>query len=323
MEFLVLLLVGILYFIMAFFGRGTFWIAFNVTNLYFIFLSFPLVFILNTYAFVPLLKKDKWLTYFFCITILMLLLELIGWAITSDNAKYLFGSKSTFIVCLTGITCSWIFVLIRDWVLHKHEIEKLKTAKLQSEINFLKVQLNPHFLFNTLNSIYALALAENGTKTADSIIKLGALMRYNLHDASQDYIDIEQEINYIEKYITLQKLRLNNNNHLAFIVNDERQPLSKVQIAPLLLIPIIENTFKYGVSQTVVTEISIQLLVTDNYLQFYTSNDLLSEETAANFKSGLGLLNVKARLEMLYAKKFEFTYGIVDKKYNTCLKIKF
>ena len=123
----------------------------------------------------------------------------------------------------------------------------------------------------------------------------------------------------------MQKARQKPTHWKNFLksANDERQPLSKVQIAPLLLIPIIENTFKYGVSQTVVTEISIQLLVTDNYLQFYTSNDLLSEETAANFKSGLGLLNVKARLEMLYAKKFEFTYGIVDKKYKTCLKIKF
>jgi LytS/YehU family sensor histidine kinase len=322
-ELMIVLLLGLLYFSMAIFGRGTFWVSFEMTNLYFIILAFPLAFLINTYLLLPLLiKKGKWLIYIFSTLTIQILLEVLRSMLTSDETSKLFGNQNTVVSFASGIITSWIFVSLRDWLVHIREIERLKSEKLRSELNFLKIQVDPHFLFNTLNSIYALSLEENSSKTADSIVKLSALMRYNLHDSNEDMISIEKEIDYIEKYIALQKLRLNDNNRVEVIIDYDKPNTKETKIAPLLLIPFIENVFKYGVSPAKETEMSIHILVSKDFVELKTSNDIMQGLHDNTVRNGVGLENVKARLKLLYVKRHELNYGTTGNKYHSHLKIK-
>lgn len=320
-EPILILLLGFLYFMMAIFGRGTFWGSFEKVNLYFILFTFPLAFILNTYLLLPVIvKKHRWLLYIFSLIIIQLILESARLLLTSSATSKIFGEQNTVSSFIVAIISSWIFVSIRDWLINIRIIERLKAEKLRSELDFLKVQVDPHFLFNTLNSIYALALEENSSKTADSIIKLSALMRYNLHDSNEELISIEKEIDYIEKYIALQNLRLNDNNRIEVIINIDKENNHKAKIAPLILIPFIENVFKYGVSPSKSTEIIIDILVTKDYVELNTKNDIV-EVSANTIEKGVGLKNVKNRLDLLYANLYELSSGAETNKYYSHLKI--
>lgn len=320
-EPILILLLGFLYFMMAIFGRGTFWGSFEKVNLYFIIFTFPLAFILNTYLLLPVIvKKHRWLLYIFSLFIIQLILESARLLLTSSATSKIFGEQNTVSSFIVAIISSWIFVSIRDWLINIRIIERLKAEKLRSELDFLKVQVDPHFLFNTLNSIYALALEENSSKTADSIIKLSALMRYNLHDSNEEVISIEKEIDYIEKYIALQKLRLNENNRIELIINFDKEKINTAKIAPLILIPFIENVFKYGVSPSKPSEITITILVTNNIIELKTKNDIV-EVSANTIAKGVGLKNVKNRLELLYTNQYELSFGVEINKYYSCLKI--
>lgn len=321
-EPILVLSLGLLYFMMAIFGRGTFWASYEKVNLYFILFTFPLAFILNTYLLLPaLVKKHRWLLYFCSLIIIQLIIESTRLLLTSSVNPQLFGEQNTLISFFVAIITSWVFVSVRDWLISIRVIEKLKADKLRSELDFLKVQVDPHFLFNTLNSIYALALEENGSKTADSIIKLSALMRYNLHDSTEELISIEKEIDYIEKYIALQKLRLNANNRIELIINYNRENITTVKIAPLILIPFIENVFKYGVSPSKSTEISINIFACYEYIELKTENDIVDVSAIAN-QSGVGLKNVINRLKLLYFGLYELSSAKEGSKYFTNLKIK-
>src|SRR5690606_832225 len=127
--------------------------------------------------------------------------------------------------------------------------QKLVADKLSAELNFLKSQINPHFLFNTLNNLFSISLKDKSEKTADGITNLSELMRYALFDAHQDSVLLEKEINFIKKYIALQKLRLTEDHlveiHLKVDAIDDNH-----KVAPMILIPFIENAFQFGISFT-------------------------------------------------------------------------
>ena len=322
-EQIIVLSLCVFYFIMAVFGRGAFWESFEKTDLYFTIFTFPVVFIINAYFLLPFfVKKNKWLLYFLSLAALQLGFESLRFLLKKSGPKVLFDNPNTMILFAFGVFVSWVFVSMRDWLMNIRIIEKLKSEKLRSELDFLKVQVDPHFLFNTLNSIYALALEEKSEKTADSIVKLSALMRYNLHDSNEQTISVEKEIGYIEKYIDLQKLRLNENNKIEVEIDFERRRNHAAKIAPLLLIPFIENTFKYGAAPSKSTLTLIKILVTDNFIILQTVNDI-TEAPAVSPKSGVGLKNVKNRLDLLYADKYELSYRIESNRHHSYLKIMF
>lgn len=320
-ELVLLLFLFLIYFQMAFFGRGSFWESFQSVNLYFILFTFPTVFLLNTYFLIPaFVKHKKWILYFLTLILFQITIEVTRTLLTSSVNATIFGEESTLISFVVAVVASWIFVLTRDWIINVRLIERLKADKLQSELAFLKVQVDPHFLFNTLNNVYALALEENSTKTADAIIKLSSLMRYNLHDSNEEFIGIEKEIDYIEKYIALQMLRLNENNRVDLKVDFEKGNCNSVKIAPLLLIPFIENVFKYGVSPSKPSEISIKIIVTNNTIELITQNDIVEVSSNSTAK-GVGLKNVKNRLDLLYTNQYELSYSAAVDKYYSYLKI--
>lgn len=317
-----MLLFLILYFVMALFGRGAFWSSFEAVNLYAIVLTFPLIFLIHTYLLMPVLaQKRRWATYIASVVVLQLLIEFIRCSISGMESPRWFGHQNTSVAFMPAVILSWLYVSVRDWVAHVGAIERLKSEKLQTELDFLKVQIDPHFLFNTLNSIYALALEENSPATADSIVKLSALMRYNLHDSNREFISIEKEIDYIEKFVALQMLRLSDNNRVELLIETGDDSLAQTQIAPLILIPFVENAFKYGISPSRPTSIRIQLTVNAEWMELKTENDIV-EPPSGTTRNGLGLRNVQNRLELLYPRRFTLDFRQAEGRYYIHLAIK-
>ena len=176
---------------------------------------------------------------------------------------------------------------------------RLKLAekeKVNAELSYLKAQINPHFLFNTLNSIYSLAI-EKSDYTATAVVKLSGMMRYVITDASHKFVPLEKEINYISDYIELQKLRIDQAIKLTYAVTGD---VADKKIAPLVLISFIENAFKYGVNAEENSEIKIDIDITKSYLHLRVFNKKVSIHQLNQSKSGLGIENTKNRLQLLY-----------------------
>jgi len=148
------------------------------------------------------------------------------------------------------------------------------------------------------------------------------LMRYNLHDSNAGFISIEKEIDYIEKYIALQKLRLNKNNHLDVDIKVDANVTQSNKIAPLLLIPFIENAFKYGVSPSQETEITINIHADNKSIEMKISNTIIINTVGKELK-GIGLQNVKRRLNLLYPQQYQLNTIQSGEKYFSHLKIEF
>ncbi len=177
--------------------------------------------------------------------------------------------------------------------------------KANAELSFLKAQINPHFLFNTLNNIYSLA-ASKSDNTPESILKLSNIMRYVTDDVQEEFVPLENEVEFISDYIDLQRMRLGDKMNVSFIVSGK---ITGKKIAPLILMTFIENVFKYGISNREPSVIDIQLTADDKVIRFYCSNKLY--ETQRNIEStGIGIENTRQRLEHLYAEKYEL---LIDK----------
>ncbi|WP_299458066.1 sensor histidine kinase [uncultured Microscilla sp.] len=193
----------------------------------------------------------------------------------------------------------------QDWVQHETEKQYLQQAKLQTELKFLKSQMNPHFLFNTLNNLYASALNDGSERTAEGIAKLSKLIRYMLHESNVDKIALEREVAYIETYIELQKLRFAGKHNPVNINFEVAIDAPECLIAPMLLITFVENAFKHGISKQQTSSISIELKVTNQQLSFWVENTVNPfANNQLEEKSGLGLKNAQRQLELLYAHKY-------------------
>ncbi len=192
------------------------------------------------------------------------------------------------------------FVIILSLSVMYRTNQRLKQAEKEradAELSYLKAQINPHFLFNTLNSIYASAISENADNTADAIVKLSGMMRYVITEAEQATVSLEQEINYITDYIELQQIRLGNTLALNYQVNGD--PDGK-RIAPLILISFIENAFKYGVNPEERSKIDITIDIIKESLDMTVTNIVVTNRSQGPVKSGVGLENTINRLKLHY-----------------------
>jgi hypothetical protein len=174
--------------------------------------------------------------------------------------------------------------------------KKAEEEKLSTELSYLKAQVNPHFLFNTLNSIYSLAL-EKSDNTATAIVKLSAMMRYVLSEADKDFVPLEKELDYISSYIELQKIRYGSAMPFTYMVSGN---IADKKIAPLILISFVENAFKHGVNAEENSAINIEIDVKENELHLTVINNKVQVQLAAEDKTGTGIGNVKNRLQLLY-----------------------
>jgi LytS/YehU family sensor histidine kinase len=190
---------------------------------------------------------------------------------------------------------------------NKTELVYLRQALGTSSANLdlLKSQINPHFLFNSLNTLYGTALQEKADRTSEGIQKLGDMMRFMLEENVQDRISLNREIDYIRNYISLQKLRTQESPNINIQVNIEDE-LNTLNITPMLLIPFIENAFKHGISLREPSHIKISLNIDNGSIFFDVYNSIHSRENdPEKNNTGIGLNNVKQRLNMFYPNKHE------------------
>lgn len=214
---------------------------------------------------------------------------------------------------------STLYKIINDWSFHQKERIDLQRQSLQSELNFLKSQINPHFLFNTLNSLYALTLKKSD-KAPEIVLRLSEMMRYMLYDSNETKVPLSKEIQYIKNYLELERLRHGKSIDINFNVEGN---LNGQNIAPLLFIPFLENSFKHGMDQTIdegFVNIKIRIEGDKLNLQVGNSKSKLTRPKRSN-SGGIGLVNVKRRLELLYPKKHELELKEKENQFNVSLEL--
>lgn len=196
-------------------------------------------------------------------------------------------------------------------------LRRTERDKLDAELSYLKAQINPHFLFNTLNSIYSLAITRS-EHTPGAVQKLSEMMRYVTTEAHNDTVLLQKEIDYVSNYVELQRIRLGQTVNVDFKVTGE--PGQK-RIAPLVMIPFVENAFKYGVNPEEESEIIISVTIEGNKLSLYVKNKIVHVDYSDDYKSGHGIDNVVQRLKLGYPGKHKLKFGKFDKDYLVNLEV--
>ncbi|RFZ92469.1 hypothetical protein D0C36_13660 [Mucilaginibacter conchicola] len=208
--------------------------------------------------------------------------------------KYFLNS---FFITLIFLFLSTVLKFTIDWFLNERVQRDLENQRLSAELSFLKSQINPHFLFNSLNSIYSLAYQKSDT-TPEAILKLSEIMRYMLYECNDNQVDLSKELQYLQNYIDLQKIRFGNKAFINFEVLGE---VTTQQIVPLMLISFIENAFKHGIANDAQHPINMRINVEEGRLYFFIQNKKHSHNRDAI--GGIGLPNVRRRLALLYPGK--------------------
>lgn len=196
--------------------------------------------------------------------------------------------------------------------------KQTEKEKMGAELAYLRAQINPHFLFNTLNSIYSLAIVKSDY-TASAIVKLSAMMRYVINEAHQDFVSLEKEISYIRSYIELQQIRFGDSIKISFEVRGQTQGKS---IAPLILISFVENAFKHGVNAEENSDIRILVDISDLTLRLEVSNNKVFVQSTDETKSGLGIENTRSRLQLLYPSAHTLSIHDNEKDFKVILELK-
>lgn len=199
----------------------------------------------------------------------------------------------------------------------RSQLKALQLAKdnLELEFNFLKAQLNPHFLFNSMNNIYGLILQGDQERSAGLVARLSEMLRYMLYESNEAFMPLQSEIKLIQNYIELEKVRLNDTGVIVNIAVDSMT----YEIPPLLLMPLVENAFKFSPDEPG-ARIHFFLDVTDGRLRF-TSDNVVDHRERMQQNGGIGLGNLKKRLEMYYPGKYWYEDNFADGVYNTILSI--
>lgn len=226
-----------------------------------------------------------------------------------------------FTFIYVGVT-SFLSLMRELFVLQKmtFQLQDIEREKLEAELKALKAQINPHFLFNTLNNIYALTL-DKSDKAPELVLKLSDLMRYILYDCNDRFVLLEKELDFLNNYLDLQKIRLDDRIPVQMIVKGN---VNTSKIAPLLFEPLIENAFKHG-SYGKMNDGFVNILFNfeeQEQMELVIENRSVSDWNQENEKnSGIGIANVKRRLELLYPEKYSLEIDEVDDLFKVSLKI--
>jgi hypothetical protein len=206
----------------------------------------------------------------------------------------MFGNLS-FLIMIFGVSAS--LKLSEAWFNDQKQQQDIKKEHLATELAFLKSQINPHFLFNSLNSIYSLAFKKSDL-APESILRLSKIMRYVLDESSNTCVSIEKELEHLQDYVELQKLRLTDKTKFSLVIENKT---SHQTIEPMLLVPFVENAFKHGADTSNNSVITIKINAEKNQLVFRSTNTIAQRNIKSkDTESGIGLKNVERRLQMLY-----------------------
>ncbi|MBL7807601.1 MAG: histidine kinase [Saprospiraceae bacterium] len=211
--------------------------------------------------------------------------------------------------------------VIMDWWRYQNEKQVLLTQTMQSELRFLKSQINPHFLFNTLNNLYALTLKKSD-KAPEIVLKLAEIMRYMLYECNERRVHLSKEIQYLYNYLDLERLRQPKDADISFEVEGH---VSEQMVAPLLFVPFVENSFKHGLNHaTSGGYVHIKLSVQGEDLEFNIENSKVEQMPRPSHprSGGIGLANVRQRLQILYPENYEIIIRDEPNCYSVTLMLK-
>ncbi|CAN5280338.1 histidine kinase [soil metagenome] len=283
----------------------------------------------NIYRLFPkYFKKGKFALYGFLVLLCLLLYTglknvhdqwLYGYIIGVADKKYFFSNTFyNFSIGFFYMTFTLALILSKNWYKQQQLLKKIMIENLETELRYLKAQLNPHFLFNSINSIYFLIDKDN-TIARQSLQKFSELLRYQLYEGNEDQIAIEQEIAYLESYIDLQRLRKKTEYAIDFY---KEENVKGFTIAPLLMITFVENAFKHVSNYThQVNSIHVKLCRQDDHLHFSVINTKSKKHTGDD-KKQIGLKNVKRRLELLYNNRYKLNITEEPNLYTVQLTLK-
>ncbi|NDV42411.1 sensor histidine kinase [Flagellimonas sediminis] len=213
---------------------------------------------------------------------------------------------------LSGCKFGW------DALQKQAQIDELKSAIQESEIQFLRSQINPHFLFNNLNNLYSYAL-QNSPKTPEIILEMSGVLRYMLYESKEQFVPLKKELEQLGNFIRLYKLQIEDRGVVRFDVDDIKE---EYRIAPLILIVFIENAFKHSQSgQSSDIEIDVSIKVENDLLEFHCKNNFEVVPSLDTIAKGIGLQNVRKRLEILYPKKHELEIKESANSYDVYLRL--
>lgn len=325
---------AVLLFYTYFFGVGS--SKFNDTLIFSIFLM-PIT-IATTYVSIYKLIPDYLITkrylqfalysfYTFIISAYLVMVSIFFSLIYISNFEYDEMNPLTrnILFVMTGIYL--VTFIVSAFKLMKINIVASKKTKLletkiletqlklkEQELNYLKMQIHPHFLFNTLNTMYGFAL-KKADETPEMILKLSNLLDYLLYQVDKPFVSLTDEINHIEDYISLEKMRFNETLNINFIKAIHSET---IEIAPMLFIPFVENSFKHGVIKNGVLNIDITITTTTNAILFEIKN---SSSKDLSYTEGIGLENIKKRLELLYPNQYKLIINANESDFEVALKL--
>tara|TARA_Y100000815_G_scaffold197296_1_gene180799 strand:+ start:308 stop:1297 length:990 start_codon:yes stop_codon:yes gene_type:complete len=227
---------------------------------------------------------------------------------------FIYLNSITFVVPLVFALA---FKTIEKWKKDETRTQEAEKIKLESELQYLRYQLQPHFFFNSLNNIYSLVdIAPDQAK--ETIHSLSKLMRYLLYETATEYVPLQKEIDFLKTYIELMKLRFSSN----VIVNYSFPAVSgDVRIAPLLIITLIENAFKHGISSTELSRIDFKISVEEETIKFVSVNNYYPKDATDQSGSGIGLLNLDKRLQLIYGNDHKLKIDVQNDLFISKLNI--
>jgi len=286
-----------------------------------------IVYINNLYLLPKFFKKKKFTMYFALIALLI-----FGWAVMQVNFHQLFYgcnciitldtdsiSKATFQTggFVAGFTA---FKLLGDYQQKEADFIEKEKERLKNELQLLKGQISPHFLFNTLNSIYASAL-EKSDDLPDIILKLSSMLRYMLYESNDEFVPLAKELSFLKNYVELQQIRLEGQGSIQY---EEKGNFIGLNIAPAILINLVENAFKYSFGQVQYTpEVVIKIKAENKRLHFTTKNTFSKDKLQAqnDTTGGIGLINLQQRLKLIYHEQASFSFYEEENYYHTSLEL--
>ena len=268
------------------------------------------LFYINYFLLVPkfLLKKNTWTYILICLAIIITVEVVINMNFSFEpkpppgfnrDESFREGGWTRQVFMMLSLSAPFfISALLKvyvEWRRNEDLRKKVENEKVSSELQFLKTQLNPHFLFNSLNAIYSLSV-KGSSKTSEAIISLSELMRYMLYEADKDKVKLGKELEYIKNYVQLQRLRLSDSANVKLKISGEERGK---EVPPLLFISFIENAFKYGTDYKGRTYVNIGLLISEKSIHLRVENKIGAHRKQTK-DSGVGLENIKNRLRLLY-----------------------
>jgi sensor histidine kinase YesM len=290
------------------------------------------------FTFSRFFKQDRALQFIgvnvMVLTGMSVLMFIIG-AVQSNISLTEFGVETSFpqllslqsinvemlIVAVLILIPSFVYYHIKKQLQSKESLGFRLLRNKEAELAQLQSQVNPHFLFNTLNTLYALALKEGSEKTAECIAKLANLMRFMLDDMGKETIPLQREINYIQDYVKLQSIRSAVEHNINILIDVEKG--IEFSIAPMLLIPFVENAFKHGMNPNKVSQLNINIKAQSNRIQFVIENSI-DNDFEAYYKEkgfGIGIENVKSRLNYIYPGQHTISVAKTNVKFIVIIEI--